>query len=263
MAQQVWSEILNQQEMVPGVFLLELFAPEIAGIAQPGQFVHVRCSQHFAPLLRRPLSLHGVNPKTGQIALLYQVKGLGTRALAEKRPGEKLDLLGPLGKGFSLDPEARNIMVVGGGMGVAPLLPLAEMLKERGQKPTVILGFNTSSQVLRLAEFENSAQELFLVTRDGSAGEKGLVTAPLQRELAQNQYHLIYACGPQPMLQAVAEAAERFGVKCQVSLEAYMACGLGACLGCVCKIKDRGQEGYARVCVEGPVFDSQVVVWHG
>lgn len=263
MAKQVWGEILKQQEMAPGIFLLELFAPEIAQIAQPGQFVHVRCSSSFTPLLRRPLSLHMIRPESGQIALLYQVKGLGTKMLAEKRPGETLDLLGPLGKGFSLDPRARKALIVGGGLGVAPLLPLAQELKRQRQKPTIILGFNTSSQVLRLAEFEEAAQELYLVTVDGTAGEKGLVTVPLQRELADNHYEMIYACGPQPMLRAVAEMAASFGVKCQVSLEAYMACGIGACLGCTCKTRGLEQESYARVCVEGPVFDSQVVVWHG
>lgn len=263
MTHHIKGEMVKQQEIAPGVFYLEVLAPEIAQKAQPGQFVHVRCSPNLSPLLRRPLSLHGIQRESGKIALLYQVKGAGTQILAQKRPGEALDILGPLGRGFTLDPKAQNILIVGGGLGVAPLLPLAEFLQEKQQAPTVILGFNTSSQVLRLREFEAVSQKLYVTTVDGSAGEKGLVTVPLKRELEEKHYDLIYACGPEPMLKTVAELATSLNIKCQVSLETFMACGIGACFGCTCKTQRAGQEEYARVCVEGPVFDSQVVVWHG
>lgn len=262
MANQVLGKIIGQEEAAPGIYFMEILAPEIAAQAKPGQFVHVKCGSTYAPLLRRPISLHSIEPQVGKIGLLYQIKGQGTKLLAGMRSGQAIDLLGPLGNGFQLPAGLGKALVIGGGMGVAPLLPLLQALQAIGKPATAILGFNDSSSLLRVQAYASCAEKLLLTTVDGSAGEKGLATAPLERELQTAEYSIVFACGPEPMLRAVTAIADSQGIECQVSLEAYMACGIGACLGCACRTREEGQERYTRVCCEGPVYDSKAVIWN-
>ncbi|HHU32911.1 MAG: dihydroorotate dehydrogenase electron transfer subunit [Zhaonellaceae bacterium] len=257
---QTLGQVIRHEELSSKVYYLVLKAPQIAKQATPGQFVQVKCSDTYQPLLRKPFSLHEIDKVDGRISLLYEVKGQGTKSLTKVRVDDYLDLIGPLGSGFSLPPRCRAILV-GGGMGIAPLLPLAEKLKEQGQEFAAILGFNEVQKVYRLEAFQKLGQ-VIVTTLDGSLGEKGLVTQPLERELGSEKYNIIYACGPEAMLKNVSAIADSFGVECQVSLEAYMACGFGACLGCVCQTKELTGPTYSRVCTDGPVFNSREVIWH-
>lgn len=226
--------------------------------AVPGQFAMVKVGEGIEPLLRRPFSLHRVAPSgAGEFEILFRVVGGGTRRLAAVHVGERLDVLAPLGRGFRLQGE--RPLLVGGGVGVAPLLFLAETLLAGGVTPKLLLGGRSDRDLLCHDDFGCLAVPYALATEDGSAGEAGLVTRLLERELRDGAPGAaVYACGPTPMLGAVAALCARHGVPCQVSLEAHMACGMGACLGCVVP---GSRETYVRVCKEGPVFDAGELDW--
>ncbi len=273
--------VLYNKQLKSGFFLLALEAPQMARKAAPGQFLNIRITDGVEPLLRRPLSIHRVTGKN--IELLYQVVGQGTLLLAQKQAGDKLDIIGPLGKGFDyLKPITYNLkpILIAGGMGVAPLVFLAESIsrlkpKTRNLKPIVLIGAKTKSQILCRREFIKAGCTVKIATDDGSRGFKGYVSELLTNLLLTiDQRPLtIYACGPHPMLREVARIAAQRGIPAQVSLEAHMACGIGACLGCAVKVKgqgsrDRGQgkdqKGdfeYKRVCKEGPVFAAREILW--
>ena len=242
----------------PGCNLLRLTleAPEIAGAVQPGQFVMVACGANRDPLLRRPFSVHWADAD-GTIQLLVRVLGRGTAALAQIRAGEALSLVGPLGRGFSL--ETRQPCLVGGGIGAAPLLLLARRLVEKGLKPLMLLGAATAAEATLLQQdFQALGCSLALATDDGSLGHRGFVTELLSAQAAQADK--LYACGPQPMMAAVARFGAERGIACEVSLETAMACGLGACLGCA--VPDPARPGaYRHVCKDGPVFSADEVLW--
>jgi dihydroorotate dehydrogenase electron transfer subunit len=284
MIYQTKAEIVFNQRIRGKYFHCFLRAPKIAQAAQPGQFVQIRVADGSAPLLRRPFSIAGIRD-TGygkQVEILYGVIGEGSRLLSQKREGEFLDIIGPLGNGFdffSPHPAPRTPVLVAGGMGVAPLVFLAERIAYSVEriaysKPLVLLGAKTVSQLLCEKEFKALGCEVKVATDDGSKGFHGRVTDLLMNFLsasrssgippnfirtAGKRYPLnaIYACGPHPMLKAVAALAKQYRIPAQVSLEAHMACGIGACLGCVVETI----EGYKRVCQEGPVFPAQEVVW--
>jgi dihydroorotate dehydrogenase electron transfer subunit len=208
------------------------------------------------PLLRRPLSIHRYSD--GEIEFLFREKGLGTKILAGQRAGDALDILAPLGKGFRVEREYP--ILIGGGIGVAPLLYLAEDCLARGLRPKLLLGGRTDRDILCHGEFSCINVPAIYSTEDGSLGETGLVTELLLREIeARDKTKMsVHACGPVPMLAALARICEAESVPCEVSLEAHMACGVGACLGCVVKGRD-GKN--LRVCKEGPVFDSREINW--
>lgn len=264
MAQLHRLSVRSHEQVAPGVFLLRL-----AGslTALPGQFVMVSvaaeqgCAPPAAspascdPLLRRPLSVHDCRP--GELALLYRVAGRGTALLAGRKPGDKVELLGPLGREFPL-PAGRRAVLVAGGIGVAPLFYLAKSLLAAGREVTCLLGAKEQAGLYREQELAALGAEVRLATDDGSAGCRGPVTGLLCRELKAGR-DPVYACGPDPMLQAVAQLCREAGRECYVSLEARMACGVGACLGCAVPVFQHGQEAYRRVCVEGPVFSAREV----
>lgn len=238
-------QVLENQEIEKEVHLLTLQAPEIARDARPGQFVHIRVTGSYDPLLRRPFSFHWVGEEN--FGVLYQVVGRGTKFLSQVRPGDSLDLLGPLGRGFDLN-SASSPLIVAGGLGVAPLLFLAQRLARN--RPTVLIGAPTKKQILGEQRMRALAAEVRTATEDGSSGTKGVVTDLLASVLRTD--HSVFACGPREMLRAVAGICQKKGcLSSQISLEEIMGCGLGACLGCGVK-SSRG--GYRRVCSEGPVF---------
>ncbi|MDH5405254.1 MAG: dihydroorotate dehydrogenase electron transfer subunit, partial [Candidatus Aminicenantes bacterium] len=232
----------KQNSIAPGYWLLSLKSAQIASVATPGQFVMLKIGKSFDPLLPRPMSIHSIikedNHRLG-FTILYKVVGKGTRLLAEKRSGESLAIVGPLGTGFNLNHIASGYepIVVGGGIGIAPLLFLAHELVEKGQTPTVFLGANSQEELLALDEFESLRLTPKVSTEDGSKGVKGMVTDLLASYLddSKGSQGEIFACGPAPMLKKVASLAKSYGLKSQLSLEQRMACGLGACLGCVVK----------------------------
>jgi dihydroorotate dehydrogenase electron transfer subunit len=246
------------------VFRLSFLSKEIAREAQPGQFVMIHPKKFSEPLLPRPFSIHRV--QGGRVDLLIRVAGQGTRQLCGLSPGEILEIKGPLGRGFKLDSE-RDPILVAGGIGVAPLLFLADRFSKMKKNKTVapprlLIGAGSKKELLGLGEFKKAGLRVQAVTEDGSSGRKGLVTDLLKGIPAKGlDRAMIYACGPQGMLRAVASWSAAGNIPCQVSLEARMACGMGACLGCsVARPGDSGQ-GYAKVCQDGPVFEAQEVVW--
>lgn len=213
------------------------------------------------PLLGRPISILGEEPRRGLLRFLLKVVGEGTRRLASLEPGQKVFGLGPLGNPFPPPnlADQRPALLVGGGVGVPPMVYLAERFTKDGVGFTFLQGARTEEDLLLLDELSGLGVRPVLTTEDGSAGMRGLVTAPLKDELAHG-VRAVYACGPEGMLKAVADLC-RGGVPCHLSLEARMACGYGVCLGCVVPVERGGRRLYERVCQEGPVFDGEVILW--
>lgn len=266
MAQLVQGEITGHMERAPGIFKLEFIAPSLAALAQPGQFLHIRCSEGNDPLLRRPISIHAVDRDRGRVSILFQVVGRGTALLARQKTG-LLDVMGPLGRGFTTGNHDFNgtgsIAVVGGGIGAAPLFFLLQELARCSDpaRVKVLLGARSADQILVKEEIENMGFFTELATDDGSAGYRGPVTELLLRRLPEGVSY-IYACGPAPMLKAVCALLGEAGIPGEVSLEERMACGVGACLSCACQVKaEGGGTHYRRACVDGPVFPAGEVVW--
>lgn len=240
-------------------FKMTLYSANIALEALPGQFVEMKASDSLDPLLRRPLGIHRVQGKTFDI--LCNIVGKGTRILSEKKEGDYVDVIGPLGNGFDLAVSCGNRqapIIVAGGMGVAPMVFLAEKLMEA--RSTVLIGARTKNHILCVNEFKDFGCRVKVATDDGSRGHKGRVTELLNnflRSTINQERPTIYACGPEPMLKEVSRVVKEYAVPAQISLEAHMSCGIGACLGCVVQTKD----GFKRVCKEGPVFNAEEIVW--
>jgi dihydroorotate dehydrogenase electron transfer subunit len=223
----------------------------------PGQFVQVKVNNSENTFLRRPISVHYVNKSTSELWLLIQLVGNGTRKLADVYPGDFLNLIYPLGKGFSIPSEQdtnKKLLLIGGGVGIAPLLYLGNYLKEKGFTPTFLLGARTEKDLLQLDEFKKIGT-VHITTENGLSGEKGFVTN--HSSLLAGDAGFIYTCGPKPMMVAVAGYAKKFNIPCEVSLENSMACGIGACLCCV----EKTQKGNTCVCTEGPVFNINELTW--
>jgi dihydroorotate dehydrogenase electron transfer subunit len=248
------TRIVGCGEPAPGYAFISFASSEpIPG--EPGQFVMVRGDWGAHPTLGRAFSLVEAGERGG---ILVRVVGEGTRLLASARPGNRLFVLGPSGHGFDLSAAGVAPLLVAGGVGVAPLIFLAERLAAGGIRPLFLYGARTAAD-LPLAERVAATADVTLVTDDGSAGERGLVTAPLARLLEQGHGNPICSCGPERMLEAVARLAVKHGVRCQVVLESPMACGLGTCKGCAVLAADRQ---YRYVCSDGPVFEASQI-WDG
>ncbi len=249
------SLLVAKEQLAPGIFDYRLQDAWLAGQAKPGQFLHILVP---GKTLRRPISICDVDPAAQTVRIVFEVRGEGTAVLAAAQPGDVVDVLGPLGHGFAPVNQQGRALFVGGGIGVPPLLYAA---RQYGGNATVILGFRNREAIILQQDFVNAGCRVLLTTDDGSAGAKGLVTAPLEQELQQSPAP-VYACGPTPMLRGVAALAKRYQMPCQVSLEERMGCGVGACLVCACKVRRAdGSEGYLHVCKDGPVFDAQEVIW--
>jgi dihydroorotate dehydrogenase electron transfer subunit len=220
----------------------------------PGQFVQVRVDNAPEVFLRRPISVNFVDKRRNELWLLVQRVGKGTQKMREYKVGDVVNMLLPLGNTFT-KPERKNdrILLIGGGVGIAPMLFLGAMLKHEGYHPAFLLGARNADSLLQLNEFQQYG-EVYITTEDGSAGEKGFVT---QHSLLQQPFDRLYTCGPTPMMQAVACYAYSKGIDCEASLENKMACGIGACLCCVTQT----QTGHKCVCSEGPVFNTKELSW--
>lgn len=219
-----------------------------------GQFAQVRIDRSKSTFLRRPISICTADPETGRVELLVRRAGAGTEALLATSEGEKVNMLLPLGHGFSMPRDREEkLLLIGGGVGVAPMLALGLELKAKGFEPEFLLGARTATDLLLLDRFE-ALGPVHITTDDGSAGTKGVVTA---HKRLNRPIDRIYCCGPKPMMVAVAKTASRIGANCEVSLENMMACGLGACLCCV----EKTTKGNVCVCTEGPVFNINQLTW--
>ena len=218
----------------------------------PDQFVHVKCGH--SRLLRRPISI--CDWEENLLRIVFEVRGEGTEWLSRRKAGDRLDVLGPLGRGFRMDREGRYLLV-GGGIGVPPMLGCAKWTAERS---TAVLGFRSADRAMLSKDFQKSCKEIFLCSDDGSIGRHGFVDAQVRDILEKDKdFTAVLACGPKPMLKNVAAVAAEFGVPCQVSMEERMACGVGACLGCAIQMADGTMQ---HVCKDGPVFDAGEVDWN-
>ncbi|MBO5637614.1 MAG: dihydroorotate dehydrogenase electron transfer subunit [Acidaminococcaceae bacterium] len=247
------AKVVGQRMLNAVTKQIDLIAPQIAAEAVPGQFVNVQVSRRTAPLLRRPLGVAGVDREHGVITLIYRIIGEATKILADVCSGDVISVVGPLGHGF--DRSAKHPLLIGGGTGLAPLLYLAETMAAEGIKPDVIMGGRTADDLFWKDMYLDLVERMGLTTDDGSLGTKGTVMAELPLVLQRIHYDCVYVCGPAPMMKAVSAAVLEKGIKCQVSLEKYMACGLGACLSCSCQ----GIGKRIKVCQDGPVFWAEEV----
>ena len=279
--QQFKAKILSNKKIAPEHYVLAFKLPKTAGKTTPGQFFNIRVSNAYNPLLRRPFGAHKISPE--KIEILYKVVGKATTILSAKKKGNVLDIIGPLGNGFKAPSSASAAILVAGGHGVAPLCALATELTQSHlpggtvvppgrwdcgvrcgwvPKLSVIIGACTKNHVVCEKEFKKLGAKVHIATEDGSKGRKGLVTDLLKKHLNRQTRkpanpQTIYACGPKAMLKAVAKIAARYSIPCRVSLEEYVACGTGTCLGCAVKTR----SGYKLICKDGPVFDSKEIIW--
>ena len=246
--------LIEKKEWAKSTFLL-LQCDEPLEEIKAGQFVQVRVDDAQHTYLRRPISIHDVDYQNRTITLLVQRVGEGTNKMSDIEIGDTLNMIYPLGNGFTI-PENNegNEILVGGGIGIAPLYYLGKMLKEKGIEPQFLLGGRSKSDLIMLEEFE-SVGKVYITTNDGSLGEAGFVT---QHSIwKEKQFDMIYTCGPKPMMMAVTKIARENNIDCEVSLENLMACGLGACLCCV----ENTIEGNVCVCKEGPVMNINKLLW--
>jgi dihydroorotate dehydrogenase electron transfer subunit len=248
--------------------VIALGAPSIAAATQPGQFVMVKPLPGLEPLLRRPFSvfqvLRDANGTASGITLLNKRVGITTGQLFDAHAGQRIACLGPLGRPFSAVERGTEAWMVAGGVGLAPFASLADALEPQPVAMTLFYGGRSASDLFYLELFERSGAELVLTTEDGTRGEHGRITLPLDRALAArgNRRITLFACGPEPMLAAVAHLAARYRVRCEVSVERVMGCGLGGCYSCVVPVRgDDGRPHFVRSCVNGPVFDAASLVW--
>lgn len=268
------SNILYNTELSPGYWRMRLSAPQEFMAAKPGQFFMVKVGDLIDPLLRRPFGIFDIGIHTplqsgaipqAYFEMLYRVVGKATDLLSKMRENETLDILGPLGSGlFDLGEADEEKLIVGGGIGLAPLYLLAKEMAAQKFSIQLFAGGRSAADILGLEDFQQLGIKCNIATEDGSLGEQGLVTKILTRHLEKaGKKVTIYTCGPHGMLKAVAKIAAQYQVACQASLENYMACGVGACLGCVAPGINHSPTtpDYRCVCSEGPVFDSTQLQW--
>ncbi len=254
-------QVLWNERLTPSCYKIGLSCSLSFLSAIPGQFIMLRLGDQMDPLLRRPFSIHRLISHDGVfkgIELLYKVVGAGTQKLAKMSPGDRIDILGPLGNGFSLPDDAREIFIVAGGIGVAPMLFWIAHLIDQNvdvSRFQVFLGGKSKEDLLCLQDFSSLGIAVRTTTDDGTHGDQCLVTDPLENEVAQRRPDIIYACGPTDMLACAIGIAEKYGIACQVSIETMMACGLGACLGCAVE-RRKQPHTYLHACLDGPVFDA-------
>jgi dihydroorotate dehydrogenase electron transfer subunit len=254
------AEIVRTEKFTGDIYRFTMKAPDISANSKPGQFVMVRTTEGLDPLLRRPFSIHQV-ADGGLVQILFKVVGKGTQALASLQAGQEIDVLGPLGRGFVHNITTCQYYLVGGGIGIAPLLFLAKRMLKKIEPSAikVFLGARIKGELtIPVKDFQSMGLEVQTATEDGSLGKQGLVT-DLLTPLQNANPVMVCACGPYPMLRAVAGACRTKGWGCQVSLETIMACGLAACLGCAVMRAD--MNGYVHACKDGPVFDADDVAW--
>ncbi len=245
--------IVSQQCIGTDIYDMVLSFPKGAKEARPGQFIAMYC-EDGTKLLPRPISICGIDAEAGTLRVVYRIAGEGTRLFSQMKAGDSLEVMGPLGNGFTM--KDKKAIIVGGGIGIPPMLELAKQLD---CEKTVVLGYR--DELFLKEEFEACAN-VAVATEDGSAGTRGTVIDAIKA--AQVSGEIIYACGPMPMLKALAEYADAHGMEAQISLEERMACGIGACLGCICKTKEKDHHtnvNNTRICKDGPVFDAKEVVF--
>ncbi len=263
-------EVLSHRRYGEHYHGITVVAPEIGERVRPGQFVNVLCGRGRAHILRRPFSVHRVHRRGGwapTIEIVFDVRGPGTAYLAGLRGHESLDMLGPAGRGFALPQRRAHCLLVGGGIGAAPLFFLADELRAAGHRVDFVLGARSADLLLNPIDVRRLASVYRITTEDGSQGTTGRVTDVLEEVIDHCGTEVVYACGPHPMLEAVAAVCGARRLPVQVAVEELMACGWGVCLSCVMPVRTgRGRDAEVsllRSCTEGPVFNGARVVWDG
>lgn len=250
-------KILSNSEIAPFHYRMAFLERTLAKKILPGQFIHVKINDSLEPFLRRPFSVF--NYDNEKVEILYKVVGGGTKILSEKIAGGKLDIIGPLGNPFLIPREKDTInILVGGGMGIAPMYPLAKELAKKKRNLLVLIGAKTKKFLICINDFKKLKAEICITTDDGTFGKKGFISEELRKILPKLKSRaIIFTCGPNPMIEEISRIAKSYNIPCQVSLEEKMACGIGTCLGCAVLTK----SGYKNVCSDGPVFDSRDIIW--
>lgn len=278
MSKKLQAQVIAQQELAAGIYDLRLSAPEIAAEAHAGQFINVYCGDK-SRLLPRPISLAGIDAKKGELRLIYRVSGAGTEEFSHLRKDDTVEVLGPLGNGFPVrecpdapDGTAGQVFLIGGGIGIPPLLETAKRIAAAGiVQITAVLGYRDGNTFLA-DEFKAVCGRVLIASEDGSAGTRGTVLDAMREagvipengkeNTVQGEKPVWFACGPTPMLRALKACAAENGIPCWISLEERMACGVGACLACVCKTTEKDEHSQVknrRICKDGPVFRAEEI----
>ena len=259
MGVKVICELVKKEMLIENIYKFSVKSEKLAKNAKAGQFLEIKVTEDVEPLLRRPISIYNVDKENNIVEFIFQVRGRGTEILKNRREGDLIDILGPLGNGvFTVDKEYENVAIIGGGIGTYPLYELAKELNEKSDV-TVYMGFRNKDLVTLEDEFAKVSNRLVITTDDGSYKEKGFAINFLKEDCKKEKPDMIYACGPLPMLKAVREFALEENIPCQVSLEERMGCGIGACLGCAIKIISGEEPRFGHVCKDGPVFNAKDV----
>ncbi len=249
-------KVVSNEKLCPQFWRLCFDAPDLVKAVQPGQFVHIRTSQGLEPFFRRPFSVYRTQR---YVEIFYEPVGPGTNLLSNKQKGDTLDVLGPLGTPFVMpSEETKKVVMVAGGIGIAPMLILSDVLKKKKIELTLMYGGRTRGHVYPMKEFKDNGVKVHIATDDGSVGIKGRVSALFDKVKFNSNDTFIYTCGPNPMMKAVQDFAIKNRIKGQAASEEIMACGLGACLGCSIETK----QGYKTVCYDGPAFDLDQIIFH-
>ncbi len=261
MKNQILAELIKKEKIIEGIFKFSVKAEKIVKDSKPGNFIEIRVSDGIDPFLRRPISIYNLDKENEILEFIFQVKGKGTEILSKKEIGDKIDIIGPLGFGTFNFEKYNKIAIIGGGIGIFPLYELSKQAKGSGKKVNCYLGFRDKEFVMLEQEFTNVTNNLKICTDNGSYGIKGYAIDELIKDMKNEKYECIYACGPIPMLRAVKKYANENGINAQISLEERMGCGLGVCLGCAVKKASSPAEApeYFHVCKGGPVFNSKDV----
>jgi len=248
-------KVVSNEKLCPRFYRLCLDAKSIVKKIQPGQFIHIRVTDGLEPFFRRPFSVYRAKK---HVEVFYEAIGPGTGILASKVKGDGLDVLGPVGNEFTLPPkDIKQVVMIAGGIGIAPFLILSDVLKKRKCEMILLYGGRTRGHVYKMKEFKDNGCKVYVATDDGSVGVKGIVSKLFPKIKTDSKTTMIYTCGPTRMMAAVQKFAKKHKLRGQAACEEVMACALGACLGCSIKTK----SGYKTVCYDGPVFDLQEVVF--
>ncbi|MBQ9020716.1 MAG: dihydroorotate dehydrogenase electron transfer subunit [Eggerthellaceae bacterium] len=251
------TQIVSNIKAAENLYFIDVHSPQIAQALRPGQFIHMQIPGMPDKILRRPFSVYKTDAEAGTLCVLYQVVGAGTEHLSTLNAGERCSLIGPIGNAWA-PPAGARCLLVGGGVGAAPLFMLAQELAQAAHGVHVVLGAQTKDALVALADYEALPHTtLSAATDDGSFGYAGFCTQPAQDAIDSGEYDYVAVCGPEPLIKIVSGLAQDAGLPCEVSLERRMACGIGACLSCVVDTV----EGKKRCCVDGPIFKASEVVW--
>jgi dihydroorotate dehydrogenase electron transfer subunit len=247
-------QVVENRRINKDYYVLKLASKTDLPKMYPGQFAELLVQDTRNAFLRRPISIYNVLPECNSFELLIQIVGEGTRLMAQLETGDMLNVVYPLGKGFDMQTPGDKVLLIGGGVGLAPLLYLARKFNEKGIRPSILIGGRGKENIIETEQFA-AYGDVYITTEDGSVGEQGFVT---QHSVMNADFDKIYTCGPDPMMRAVAAIAHKRDIECEVSLENMMACGIGACLCCVTETT----SGHQCVCTDGPVFNTKKLLWN-